>query len=117
MPRKFISSYKHAQAGIHHAVRTQRNLWIHLFCGTLVLLVAYWFKLSLMEYAILVLTICGVLVTEVLNTSIEELVNILSPEHRVEAGLAKNLGAAAVLVAALGSVIIGGLIFIPRIIK
>ena len=117
MPKKFIGSYKHAQAGIRHAMRTQRNLWIHIGCAILALLVAYWLKVSLIEYTVLVLAIFGVLVTEMLNTSIEELVNILSPEHRVEAGLAKNIGAAAVLVAAIGSVIIGGLIFIPRIIK
>ena len=117
MPKKFIRSYKYAQAGIQHALRTQRNLWIHLSCAILALLMAGWLKVSLLECAVLVLAIFGVLVTEVLNTSIEELVNILSPEHRVEAGLAKNLGAAAVLMAAVGSAIIGALIFVPRIIK
>lgn len=115
MPRKFIKSIEYARAGAEHALKTQRNLWIHCIIGLLVLAAAVWIKVSLPELCILVLAILAVLVGEMINTSIEELVNILSPEHRVEAALAKNVAAAAVLLAALGAVIIGGIIFIPKI--
>lgn len=114
MPKKFIKSFKYARAGAAHAIRTQRNLWIHLFAGLVVLAFGVWINLALVELAILVIAITGVIVTELVNTAVEELVNILSPEHRKEAALAKNVCAAAVLLAAIGAMVVGGLIFIPR---
>ena len=116
MPKKFIKSFKYARAGAEHAIKTQRNLWIHFFIGLAVLAFALWLKVGLLEFAILVVTIFGVIVAEMVNTAIEELVNILSPGHRQEAALAKNVAAAAVLLAAAGAVVVGGLIFIPRLI-
>jgi diacylglycerol kinase (ATP) len=116
MPKKFIKSFKYAKAGAQHAIKTQRNLWIHFLIGLAVLAVAVWLKVSLIELSILVVTIFGVIVTEMVNTAIEELVNILSPGHREEAALAKNVAAATVLLAAIGAVIVGCLIFIPRLI-
>ncbi|MGB9613226.1 MAG: diacylglycerol kinase family protein [Candidatus Margulisiibacteriota bacterium] len=114
MPKKFIKSFKYARAGIEHAMRTQRNLWIHLGIGGIVLGVAFFLRVGLLEFSILTLTISFVLVTEMVNTAIEELVNILSPEHKVAAKLAKDVAAAAVLLAALGSVLVGALIFLPK---
>ena len=114
MPKKFIKSFKFAKAGAEHAMKTQRNLWIHLFSGLVVFAFAIWINISLIELAILMIAITGVIVTEMINTAVEELVNILSPEHRKEAALAKNVCAAAVLLAAIGAMIVGGLIFIPR---
>ncbi|MFC1568203.1 diacylglycerol kinase [Candidatus Margulisiibacteriota bacterium] len=116
MPKKFIKSFKYARAGAEHALRTQRNLWIHFFVGLAVLALAVWLSVSLIELALLVVAIFGVIVTEMVNTTIEELVNILSPAHRLEAGLAKNVAAAAVLLAAAGAIVVGCLILIPRLI-
>lgn len=116
MPKKFIKSFKYAKAGAQHAIKTQRNLWIHFFIGLAVLGAAVWLRVSLIELSVLVVTIFGVIVTEMVNTSIEELVNILSPGHRAEAALAKNVAAAAVLLAGVGAVVVGCLIFIPRFI-
>jgi diacylglycerol kinase (ATP) len=115
MPRKFIRSFKYAKAGAEHALKTQRNLWIHFFIGLAVLGFAVWLKVTLLELGILVLAIFGVIVAEMVNTSIEELVNILSPGHRIEAALAKNVAAAAVLLAAAGAVVVGGIVFLPRL--
>ncbi|MBU0672295.1 MAG: diacylglycerol kinase family protein [Candidatus Margulisbacteria bacterium] len=116
MPKKFIKSFKFARAGAEHALKTQRNLWIHFFVGLTALALAVWLGIGPLELAILVVMIFGVIVTELVNTSIEELVNILSPQQRKEAELAKNVAAAAVLLAAIGAIIVGGLIFIPRLI-
>jgi len=116
MPKKFIKSFKHAKAGAEHAMKTQRNLWIHFFIGLAVLGLALLVKVSRIELAILVLAITGVIVTEMVNTAIEEFVNLLSPQHRTEAALAKNVAAAAVLLAAAGAIIVGIIIFIPRLI-
>lgn len=114
MPRKFIKSFKFAKAGAAHALKTQRNLWIHFFTGLAVLGIAVWLKVTLIELGILLLAIFGVIVAEMINTSIEELVNILSPGHRIEAALAKNVAAAAVLLAAAGAIVIGAIVFLPR---
>ncbi len=116
MPRKFIKSFEYAQAGTKHALKTQRNLWVHFIIALLVLFFAYYIKVSLLELGLLVLASFGVIVAEMLNTAIEELVNILSPEHRIEAALAKNVAAGAVLLAAFGAVIIGCIVFLPRIL-
>lgn len=115
MPRKFIKSFKFAKAGAEHALKTQRNLWIHFFVGLAVLGLAIWLKVTLIELGILLLAIFGVIVAEMINTSIEELVNILSPGHRIEAALAKNVAAAAVLLAAAGAIVIGAIVFLPRL--
>jgi diacylglycerol kinase (ATP) len=115
MPKRFIRSFSYAKAGAEHALRTQRNIWIHLLAALLVTAVALWLRVSLVELAILVVTITLVIVTEMVNTTIEVVVDHLSPEFREEAGIIKNVAAGAVLLAAVGAVIVGGLIFIPRL--
>lgn len=116
MPRKFIKSVRYAKSGAAHAIKTQRNLWIHFFIGVAVLIFALWLKVSSIELAVLILTIFGILALEMINTSIEEMVNILSPSQRKEAALAKNIAAAAVLLAAVGAILIGAIIFVPRLL-
>ncbi|MFH1542655.1 MAG: diacylglycerol kinase family protein [bacterium] len=115
MPKKLMKSIKYARAGAKHAFATQRNLWIHFGVGVGVIGWAASLRVSQLEMAILVITIIVVIVTEMVNTAIEETINILSPEKREQAGLAKNVAAAAVLLAALGSLVIGCIIFIPRV--
>lgn len=117
MPKKFMHSFKFAHAGAKHALQTQRNIWIHLAVGMAALLAAIWLRVSLTELAVIVLTISFVVVTELINTAIEEAVNLIKPETHPLAALAKNVAAGAVLAAAVGSVVIGILIFFPRIFK
>lgn len=114
MPKKFIKSFKYAHAGARHALSTQRNLWIHFCMALLALAIAAFMRVSLVELAVLVLAIFGVIVAEMVNTAIEEMVNLLSPRESATAALAKNVAAAAVLLAAGGAVLVGCLIFIPR---
>lgn len=117
MPKKFIRSFSYARAGAAHALRTQRNIWIHLLAAVLVAAVALWLRVSLVELALLVVTVTLVIVTEMVNTAIEVVVDHLSPEFREEAGVIKNVAAGAVLLAATGAVIVGCLIFIPRLFQ
>jgi diacylglycerol kinase len=117
LPRKLIKSFRHARAGAAHAFRTQRNLWIHFVVGIAVLLVAGFLKITLLEFSILTIVIFLVISLELVNTAIEELVNILSPGHQLQAKLAKDVAAAAVLLGALGAVMVGGIIFIPKILR
>jgi diacylglycerol kinase len=114
VPKKFIKSFKHARAGAEHALRTQRNIWIHFLVALGALAMALWLKISLVEFALLLLTITFVIVIEMLNTALEEAVNLIQPQQHPLAALAKNVAAGAVLVAALGSVVVGLLIFTPR---
>ncbi len=70
-----------------------------------------------MEMALLVLAIFAVIVSEMFNTALEELVNLLSPEKQPAAGLVKNIAAAAVLLSALGAALVGAIIFLPKILR
>lgn len=116
MPKKFMKSFKYARAGAQHVFQTQRNVWIHFWIGLLVIMAACWLRVSLLEIAILVLTITFVLVMEMINTALEETINLIKPEKHPLAGLVKNIAAGAVLLAAAGSVVVGFLIFLPRLL-
>src|SRR3989344_87300 len=117
MPKKFIRSFKYARAGMKHIVTTQRNIRIHLVAGLFAVLAAFWLRVSTVEVAILALTISFVIVAEMVNTAIEETINLAQPGEHPLAGMIKNIAAAAVLTAAFASLIVGALIFIPRLIE
>lgn len=117
MPKKFIQSVRYARLGASHALRHERNLWFHLILALAALTLAVALKVSTLELAVVVLTITLVIVTEMLNTAIEEVVNLAKPESHPLAALAKNIAAGAALTAAVGSVAIGLLIFLPRLMK
>ena len=81
--------------------------------GFLVILVAYYFKVTKIEWLVLILTISAVLVVELVNTSIEVTLNYLTKEHNLDVKAAKDIAAGAVLVASIASVIIGLIVFVP----
>ena len=98
-------------------LRTQPNSWIHLLATALVLLLTIWLQLPLRDGAVLVLVIGLVWITECINTSIEAIVDHLSPERHAAAKIAKDVGAAAVLISALFAVIIGLMILGPPLLE
>ena len=106
-----FQSFNHAAEGIVHAVRTQRNLWIHFTVAVLVLVAAVGFGASKLELAVLLLAITFVLVAELVNTAVEAAVDVSSTAFDPMAKLAKDMAAGAVLVAALNAVAIGYLVF------
>src|SRR5512133_1701888 len=108
-----IASYGYAFGGWAHVVRNERNAWIHAFATICVFIVAIWLNVSLRDAAVLVLAIAMVWTAEILNTSIEAVVDLASPMHHPLAKIGKDVGAAAVLIAALAAVIIGLLILGP----
>jgi undecaprenol kinase len=108
-----VVSFKCALAGLSYAMRTQRNFRIHLAAAILVSLMAYWLKLPLTAWTLLILMIGLVLVVELLNTAIEVMVDLVSPEYHPLAKNAKDLAAGAVLLVAIVSVIVGILILGP----
>jgi diacylglycerol kinase len=108
-------SFGFAFAGLAHAWRTQRHLRIHVGIGLLALVFGAALGLDPAEWAVLLLTITAVLVLEMLNTVIESAVDLASPGYHPLAKVAKDVAAGAVLVAALGSVAVGGALFLPRL--
>ena len=108
-----IHSFGHALRGWGYVLRTQHNAWIHSVVATLVILVGLWLGLPARDWAVLVLAIAMVFTAEFINTSIEAVVDLASPVHHPLAKVGKDVGAAAVLVAALAAVLIGLLILGP----
>ncbi len=108
-----LSSFRHAFAGWWFALRTQQNAWIHACASLAVYAVGLWVGLDRVEWAILFLTIGLVWVAEFVNTAIEAVVDLASPDLHPLAKVSKDVGAAAVLVAAFIAVIVGLLILGP----
>ena len=106
-------SFQHAFHGWVYVLRTQRNAWIHAVVTTLVVLVAVWLRLAPRDWAILLLTIALVWTAEFINTALEAVVDLASPQHHPLAKVGKDVGAAAVLIAALTSILVGLLILGP----
>ena len=106
-------SFGHAFRGLWYVVRTQRNAWIHALATSLVVVMALWLQLTLRDWAVLILAIALVWTAEFINTALEAVVDLASPQHHPLAKVGKDVGAAAVLIAALTSVLVGLLILGP----
>jgi diacylglycerol kinase len=105
--RNIIHSFRFAFSGLWYALRTQRNTRIHLSVAAVVIVLGMWLALSPTQWAVLVLTIGFVLVSEMLNTVSETLVDLISPRYHPLAKVAKDVTAGAVLMAAIVSVVVG----------
>lgn len=107
-------SFNCAIAGIVHGLKTQRNMQLHVIVMVLVLLASLFLDLSRIELAALFFAIGLVLISEMLNTSIEAIVDLIIDTHHKIAGRAKDIGAGAVLIASLIALSIGYLILYDR---
>ena len=110
-----LASFRHAFAGWWYVLRTQHNAWIHAVASLAILAVAVWVGLERIEWAILLLTVAVVWVAEFVNTAVESLVDLLSPEMHPLAKTAKDIAAASVLIAALAAVVVGLLVMGPKL--
>jgi diacylglycerol kinase (ATP) len=112
-----IAAFGHAFRGWGYALKTQQNAWIHSLVAIAVIAMGLWLKLPARDWAVLVLTIAMVFIAEFINTSIEAVVDLASPGHHPLAKVGKDVGAAAVLVAALAAILIGLLILGPPLVQ
>ena len=113
---KQTESFRNALQGLYYTFRNERNFRIHLVSGLVVYFLAWVYKLSPTELAILTLTVFLVLTVELVNTTIEALVDRLAEgEHAHFAKISKDVAAAAVLTTSLGAALVGLLIFAPKI--
>jgi diacylglycerol kinase len=109
--RNFYESITYAVSGLVSAVKRERNLRFHLFSGLLVCIFAYFYELTRAEWAVLFLTIGSVIVCELINTAIENAVDSATQNYSVFAKAAKDIAAAAVMVAAIIAVCVGFVLF------
>ncbi len=116
-PKKLSKSFGYACEGIYFALKYNQNMRIHFAVAILVIIASIFFKVTPFEMGILGIMILLVICTEMINTALEEMVNLIINEHRQEAKIAKDVSAGMVLVAAIGSIIVGILIFVPYILK
>jgi undecaprenol kinase len=111
-----VRSFGYAIEGLAYLVRTQPNFRVHLAVALAAVAAGAASGLAAVEWAILIVTIALVIMTEAVNTGIELAVSLASPERRPEAKAAKDIAAGAVLVAAIASIGVGVALFGPRVI-
>lgn len=113
--RKHTLSFSNAFAGISEAFKTQVNLKIHALIAITAITLGFYLKISTTEFLILILTIGTVVVAEMANTAIEQLSDAVTRDHNDYIKMAKDVAAGSVLLTAAFSVIIGIIIFIPKL--
>jgi len=111
-----LKSFKYAFSGISYVLKTSRNFKFQLIFALISLMIGFLLQISLSNYVILIATIMSVLILEILNTSIESIVDlVVKKEFSSLAKISKDTSAGAVLLASINSVIIAVYIFVPKI--
>ena len=113
---KRMLSFKFAFQGIKLLFKEEHNSWIHLCFTILAVALAVWLKISLLEWVLVIFCIGFVFVIEIINTAIENICDFISPEKNSMIKRIKDLSAAAVLFSAVTALIVGALIFLPKLI-
>ncbi|HUD44618.1 MAG TPA: diacylglycerol kinase family protein [Patescibacteria group bacterium] len=116
LPR-FKHSFGYAMEGIIFAFKRDQNIRIHFFVALLVIFFSLVLDVNPFEMGILGIMILFVIVTEMINTVIENMVDLITKEHHEEAKRAKDVASGMVLLTASGSIIVGILIFLPHILR
>jgi len=111
-----VSSFKFAFNGLADAFKNEPNLRIHSLFALVALAAGFFFQLSRFEWIILIFIISWVFVMELLNTTLESMVDLVSPELHPKAKVAKDVAAAGVLISAFLSLVIAGFLFLPKIL-
>ncbi|MES2445585.1 MAG: diacylglycerol kinase family protein [Bacteroidota bacterium] len=114
--KKLINSFAYAIKGLNYTFRSQLNFKIHCLGALIVIILGFLVDLNSYEWLWIILSIAMVIILELVNTAIEILVDLVSPEYHPKAGTIKDVAAAAVLVGALLALIIGLFIFVPKLI-
>jgi len=108
-------SFGFAINGIRLATKYNRNIRIHFIIALFVIIFAFLLNLSLSEKSIIIMIVLLVISSEMINTAIEEVVDLVTKDYRQEAKTAKDVSAGMVFIVALGSIAIGVLIFVPHL--
>lgn len=114
--RTFKGSVKNCLDGISYVTKNEKNFKREIVLGIIALILSYILKIDKIEFIIVLTMICLVLTTEIINTAIERAVDLVTKEYHELARIAKDVSAGSVLVTSIFSLIIGIIIFIPKII-
>ena len=112
-----LKSFGFAAEGIRTEFKKGRNFRIQILIGIIALILGAIFKISPTEWFDLIIVIASVLILELINTAVEAIVDMVSPDINPKAKIAKDVSAGAVLVASIASVAVGILIFLPKILQ
>ncbi|MCD4698120.1 MAG: diacylglycerol kinase family protein [Bacteroidales bacterium] len=112
--KKRLKSFIYAFRGVKHLFG-QHNAWIHSIAAITALLLGFLLKISTTEWCIIIISIGLVFSSELFNTSIEKLTDMVSPEHNTKAAMVKDMAAGAVLFMAMAAACAGLIIFLPKI--
>jgi diacylglycerol kinase (ATP) len=110
-----IKSIGFAGEGLSEFFRTQHNAWLHLFSAVFVIVLGIYVDLDRNEWCWIVIAISGVFISEMFNTALEFLSDVVSPNLNPQIKKVKDVSAAAVLISALGAATIGLIIFLPKV--
>ena len=114
--RRRVASFGHAGRGVWTALRSEIHMRFHALATAVVLGAGLYYRLSRLEWALVALAVAGVWTAELLNTAIEALTDLASPDWHPLAGKAKDIAAGAALLAALGALVVGALVFGPHLL-
>lgn len=114
---KTLRSFRYAWQGFTHIWSQHQNIRFHMMMAVVAVIISYLLKISYIEYLFVFITIFFVIICEMMNTAIEEMTNLITTDHRKEAKIAKDVAAAAVFLSAAFSVIVGLIIFLPKVIQ
>ena len=115
--KNFFEAFGKALSGIWYSIKTQKNIRIQILIALAVIICGFILKLSIVEWLFVTFAIMFVIVTEVINTAIETVVDMYTKEYNELAKIAKDVASGAVLLAAINSLIVAGIIVISRIVE
>ena len=115
--RKFSGSIKNCLEGINFVITNESNFKKEIVIGIIALLLSYILKISRIEFIIILIMIALVLTSEIINTSIEKVVDLYTKDYNNLAKIAKDVSAGSVLVMSIFSLLVGAIIFLPKIIN
>lgn len=113
--KRLLKSFSYAIEGIKYTLINEQNLIVHIICAILVIIFGFIFKISALEWISIFVIIGLVVCAELINTSIEAIVDLVCPEVHPLAKIAKDTASGAVLSLAIASIIVGMIIFLPKI--
>lgn len=113
--QSLLIAFKNAFAGIYYCATHERNMRIHIGAGLIVAFLSWWFTLEKYEILILLVTVESVLLAEMINTVVETVVDMVSPEFHPLAKIAKDVAAGAVLITAIFSLVVGYMLFFSKV--
>ncbi|MGN6490989.1 MAG: diacylglycerol kinase family protein [Agriterribacter sp.] len=113
---KTIRSFKYAIDGVYTFFRYERNGQVQLIAAIVVVVLGFWLNITRAEWIAVLLCIVAVLSLEMINTALEKLCNLIQPDYHPAIKVIKDVSAGAVLLSAVASLIIGLIIFLPRVL-